>query len=315
MKFALLTVTYSGLFYKGQALTLEEQILRAKQLGFEGLAIETKRPIASPLDLDKADRDRIRRLAADEGITLCAIESTSNFASRYMEDRENNLAMMRLVLEFAKDLGIDLVKVFAAWPGLINDEEEVAQYGPYEKGNYYKPLTPADLRRWNRCVEGIREVADLAGDLGISLALQNHGPVISPGYEDVLAMMQEIERKNVKLCLDVPLFQERQEDAYVREAVQKCRKQIVFTHYGAWNFRENSDGEIIQDPSPSTGELINYQAFVDELVRVGYNGFLSSEYCLPIVQNHKIAGIDAIDHATRISLKYMKQLVHNSVLA
>jgi sugar phosphate isomerase/epimerase len=315
MKFALLSVTYSGLFYKGQALSLEQQIIRAKELGFEGLAIETKRPVASPLDLNKLDRDRIRNLALDQGVVLCAIESMSNFAGRYMEERENNLAMMRMVLELAKDLNVDLVKVFAAWPGLINDEEDVALYAPFERGNYYKRLYPADLRRWNHCVAGIREVADLASDMGITLALQNHAPVLSPGYEDVLAMMQEIDRKNVKLCLDVPLFYNRQEDAYVREAVQKCRKSLVYTHYGAWNFSENSEGEIVQDPSPSTGELINYQAFVDELVRVGYNGYLTSEYCLPVVQNHKIAGIEAIDHATRISLHYMKQLVHNSILA
>src|SRR4030095_8762074 len=148
MKFALLTVTYSGLFYKGQALTLEEQIVKAKQLGFDGLAIETKRPVASPLDLKKSDRQRIKSFAADEGIHLCAIESMSNFAGRYMEERENNLAMMRFVLELAKDLGVDLVKVFAAWPGLINDEEEVAMYAQFERGKHYKRLTPADLRKW-----------------------------------------------------------------------------------------------------------------------------------------------------------------------
>jgi hypothetical protein len=56
MKFALLTVTYSGLFYSGKPLTLEQQIYKAKQLSFDGLAIETKRPIASPLDLTKATR-------------------------------------------------------------------------------------------------------------------------------------------------------------------------------------------------------------------------------------------------------------------
>ena len=63
-----------------------------------------------------------------------------------MEDRENNLAMMRMVLELAKDLGVDLVKIFAAWPGIINDEEAVAMYGEFERGNYYKRLFPADLR-------------------------------------------------------------------------------------------------------------------------------------------------------------------------
>jgi sugar phosphate isomerase/epimerase len=315
MKFALLTVTYGGLFYKGEAISLEQQIYKAKELGFDALAIETKRPVASPLDLTKTDRDRIRRTAADQNIPLCAIESMSNFAGRYMEDRENNLAMMRMTLELAKDLGVDLVKIFAAWPGIINDEEAVAMYGEYERGNYYKRLFPADLRRWNRCVQGIREVADMAAEIGITLALQNHAPVLSKGYEDTLTMMQEVNRKNVKLCIDVPLFYERQTEEYIHEAVQKCSDYLVHTHYGAWNFSQNKNGEIIQDPSPSTGNLVNYAAFIEELHNIGYKGYLTSEYCLPVYKDHQYAGIEEIDHATRISLQYMKRLVHNTIFA
>jgi sugar phosphate isomerase/epimerase len=315
MKFALLTVTYGGLFYKGKALTLEEQIHRAKAFGFDGLAIETKRPVASPLDLSKADRNRVKNLAGDEGIALCVVESMSNFAGKHMEERENNLAMMRLVLELARDLGIDLVKVFAAWPGIINDEEDIALYGQFERGNYYKRLWPADLRKWNHCVEGIREVAAMAADMGITLALQNHAPVLAKGYEDTLIMMQEIDRRNVKLCIDVPLFYERQSDEYIREAVEKCRGNIVHTHYGAWNFSQTKDGEIVQDPSPSTGDLINYAAFIEALYQSGYSGYLTSEYCLPVIKNHQLAGIEEVDHATRISLQYMKQLVQQAVMA
>src|SRR5690349_10472296 len=103
MKFALLSVTYAGLFYSGKALTLEQQVHKAKELGFDALAIETKRPIASPLDLTKKDRARLKSVAADEGIDLCCVESMSNFCSRLSEERENNLAMMRVVLELAKD--------------------------------------------------------------------------------------------------------------------------------------------------------------------------------------------------------------------
>ena len=315
MKFALLTVTYGGLFYKGTALPLEQQIHKAKELGFDALAIETKRPVASPLDLSKADRDRIKKTAANENIVLCAIESMSNFAGRYMEERENNLAMMRLTLELAKDLGVDLVKIFAAWPGIINDEEEVAVYGQYERSNYYKRLSPAELRRWNHCVMGIREMADMAADMGVTLALQNHGPVLSKGYEDTLTMMREVDRKNVKLCLDAPLFYERQSDEYIHEAVQKCKNYLVHTHYGAWNFSQAADGDIIQEPSPSAGNLINYTAFIEELYNIGYKGYLTSEYCLPVYKDHQVAGVEEVDHATRISLQYMKQLVHNTILA
>jgi sugar phosphate isomerase/epimerase len=309
MKFALLSVTYGGLFYAGKALSLEEQIRKAKKLGYDALAIETKRPVASPVDLDKSDRKRIRSLAEDEGIVLCAVESMSNFTSRYMEERENNLAMMRSVLELASDLGVEMVKVFAAWPGIVNDEEAIAMYAQYERGNYFKRLYPPDLRKWNRTVTGIREVADWADNMGITLVLQNHAPVLTPGYEDVLAMTQEIDRGNVRICLDVPLFYDRQSDEYVRESVRACKDYLAYTHYGAWNFSQNKNGEVIQDPAPSFGGKINYESFLLELQKTGYDGYLVSEYCLPVLKNHSIAGIEEVDRANVLAMQYMKRII------
>ena len=309
MKFALLTVSYSGLFYDGNALSLEEQIHKARALGFDALAIETKRPVAFPLDLSKADRSRLRAVAADQGIALCAVESLSNFSGRIMEARENNLAMMRAVLELASDLGVNLVKVFAAWPGVIDDEEAIAMYAPYERGSHFKRLYPPDLRLWHRAVAGLREVADWAADMGITLVLQNHAPVITPGYEDVLAMMHEIDRRNVKLCLDVPLFHDRQSDEYVQEAVERCGEHVAYTHYGAWNFSETAEGEVVQDSAPSFGGRINYEAFIKGLQQAGYGGYLVSEYCTPVLKHHNIAGIEEVDLGTRLALRYMKRLV------
>ena len=309
MKFAFLTVTYSGQFYDGPALTLVEQIKKARALGFDGVSIETKRPVASPLDLTTRDRQNIKAAAAGEGIALCAIESMSNFASALMEERENNLAMMRQVLDLAADLDVRLVKVFAAWPGVVNDEDDTAFYGPYQRESYYKKLYPADLRRWRRAVGGLRETADWAADRGITLALQNHAPVLRTGYEDALAMMREVDRPNIGLCLDVPLFKERQSDEYVVEAVRACGDRILLTHYGAWNLQRTKDGEVVQEPAPSVGGEINYSRFLAELQRVGYDGYLVSEYCLPCVKDYRIAGIEEIDRAIAMALEYMKALV------
>jgi sugar phosphate isomerase/epimerase len=309
MKFALLSVSYSGLFYDGPALSIEQQIHKAKALGFDGLAIETKRPVAFPLDLSKADRARIRQVAADEGVALCAVESMSNFTGRYMEERENNLAMMRTVLDLASDLGVDMVKVFAAWPGLVNDEETVAMYATYERGLHYKRLYPPDLRRWQRAVDGISEVTGWAADLGITVVLQNHAPVTTPGYEDALAMVREIDRPNLRLCLDAPLFYERQSEAYVREAVRECRDLIAYSHYGAWNFRESDAGEIVQGPAPSFGGPINYDAFISALHQIGYIGYFASEYCVAAVRDHRIVGVEEVDRGTSLALRYLKQVV------
>jgi sugar phosphate isomerase/epimerase len=277
------------------------------------LSIESKRPVASPLDLTKRDRAEIKTVAAGEGITLCAVESMSNFASPLMEERENNLAMMRLVIDLAADLEVRIVKVFAAWPGVVNDEDDTAFYAPYEKGSYFKKLYPADLRRWHRALNGLRETADRAADHGVTLALQNHAPVLRVGYEDTLAMMRDVDRPNIGLCLDAPLFQERQSDDYVREAVRACGEHILLTHYGAWNFGQSDDGEIVQEPAPSFGGQINYKRFLAELDSIGYDGFVVSEYCLPCIKDHRVAGIEEIDRANRLSLTYMKRLVMAAV--
>jgi len=121
--------------------------------------------------------------------------------------------------------------------------------------------------------------------------------------------VQEIDRRNVKLCLDVNLFYDRQSDEYVREAVGRCREHLAYTHYGAWNFSETEDGEVVLDPAPGHGGKINYEAFFDALYQHGYDGYLTSEYCLPVLQNHTVCGIEAIDEATKRGLRYMKQLV------
>ena len=215
-------------------------------------------------------------------------------------------------LDLASDLGVRMVKIFAAWPGIINDEENIAMYAQYDRGSYFKPQYPSDLRLWHRAINGIREVAAMAADMGITLVLQNHAPVLRPGYEDVLAMTQEIDRENVKICLDVPLFYERQQDDYVRESVMKCKDYLVYSHFGAWNFTEAKNGDAIQDPAPGVGAPINYEMFTDALQQIGYQGYLVSEYCLPVIKNHHVAGIEDVDLATILSLRYMKQLVHHA---
>ena len=98
----------------------------------------------------------------------------------------------------------------------------------------------------------------------------------------------------------------------MREAVRACRDYMAYTHYGAWNFSEGNDGEVVQDPAPSFGGQINYESFIDELVKVGYDGYLVSEYCLPALKNHSLGGIEEIDRGTTLSMKYMKGILERS---
>ncbi len=122
-------------------------------------------------------------------------------------------------------------------------------------------------------------------------------------------MARQIDRRNVKICLDVPLFAERQSNEYVQEAVDKCGDLIVYSHYGAWNFAETAAGEAIQTPAPGHGGLINYTAFLSALKRRGYDGYLASEYCIPMIRDHKPAGIEEVDKSTVTAMRYIKKLI------
>jgi len=309
IKLGLFTVTYCGLWYRGEALSLEKQIEKARQLGFEGISIETKRPVALPCDLDKEKRKEIKELADSQDITLVAVETMSNFVSPIIEERENNLCAVKEAIKLAADLEVNIVKVFAAWPGT----SRYNGLGTYDIAqriyNYKSGFVPYD-QMWRWAVEGIKDVARWARDYGITIALQNHPPVIRLGYEDALQMVKEINMDNVKLCLDAPLFT-NQSDEYIREAIEACKEVgIVLSHYASTLFDETSDGKIVMKKSRILGNIyINYPAFIRELKRINYDGFLVSEEGSPVLENHQYQTIEVVDRHVKAGLRYMKELI------
>ena len=305
MKLALFSVSYSGMWYKGPALSLREQIVKAKQMGFDGLSVETKRPVASPLDLDRKERKEIASMARSYGIELCALEANNDFSSPIPEQRENNLLMVKSIIEMAHDMDVGLVKIFAAWPG-VTMRNGIATYELARK-YFARQNDVTNLERWSWVVQAIKEAANVAHDCGIVLALQNHPPVVRYGYEDTLDMVKEVRAENVKLCLDVPMF-ENQTDEYIKQAVEKCEGLIAHSHYGSWDFRPTENGAVLQLPSQTRGKIINYRAYISELARIQYDGFLAQEECAPVLVHHQIQGIEEVDRRVAAALKYMRGL-------
>ncbi|NHW00070.1 MAG: sugar phosphate isomerase/epimerase [Thaumarchaeota archaeon] len=309
IKTALFTVTYCGLWYKGDALPLKEQIRKARELGFEGITVETKRPVALPCDLDLPVRKEVVELACSHDIRIAAVETMSNFVSPIIEERENNLCMVKESIRLAADLNTNIVKVFAAWPGTSRYDD----MGTYDFGYRlfdFKSMFATRDKMWRWAVQGIRGAAKWAGDYGIVIALQNHPPVIRLGYEDALQMVREAGMDNVKLCLDAPLLTD-QSDKYIREAVDSCKEiGIVLSHYSSSSFDESPSGEIIMKRSQLIGDqYVNYPTFIRELKRIGYDGFLSSEECSPVLENHEYQGIEVVDRHVKAALKYVKKLI------
>lgn len=305
MKVGLYTVTYNGLFYKGGFLPLEECIAKAINFGFDGIELEAKRPHASPLDLDKDARKKLKDLCQSKGLEIPAVAAYSNFTSPVMIRRENELLMLREIIRLASDLGARIVRIFAAWRGwtLRNG------YGTYDMVCKYEYPDVTRLEQWNWCKECIKESAKFAEDRGITLALQNHAPLINC-YRDMLDMVSEVGSDFVKCCLDAPC-EPCQDDDYIIKAVKETGNLQVLSHVnGEW--ARNSKGELVYIKHCSDTKLANYPVFIKALKEIGYDGYIDFEFCHPAQTHHQPAGIEYVDKQTAYALEYIRKLIQSA---
>jgi len=305
MKLGLYTVSFSGAWYEGPGLSLGEIFERAKAMGFDGVEIAAKRPHASPMDLDARAREQIRSQTERLGLGIPAIASYNNFASPIEEQRENELLMVREQIRLTRDLGAPVLRVFAAWRGVTRRDG----HATYEMARRYWEQGYPDvtsLERWGWLKECLREVAYFAGEMGVTLALQNHEPVVRD-HLDMLQMIREVNSPALKACLDCPLLTQ-QDDEYVAEAVRATGELQVHSHYGG-EFEER-DGEAVQRQIRFTRRsLINYPAFVKALREIGYEGYLTYEFCHPCLgENHELLGVEAVAEQVELAGRYMRKL-------
>ncbi|MEA3345592.1 MAG: TIM barrel protein [Chloroflexota bacterium] len=123
MKVSLHSVSYSGTVTPDQAaLSLEEVMEKATQLGFDGITLAAKRPHALPLDLDSGDRTRIRNLAAELGLEIACVAGYNDFCDPSAFNREINLAYVVECIKLARDVGAPIVRTFASGMGAYHRE-------------------------------------------------------------------------------------------------------------------------------------------------------------------------------------------------
>src|ERR1043165_6504498 len=105
IKIGLYSITYGGVWYRGDALSVEQVIGRARKFGYEGIEIDGKRPHGNPLDMPKARCQNIRKLASDQGIEIYAVAGNNDFSSPIPEHRESQLVYLRELMRMTSDFG------------------------------------------------------------------------------------------------------------------------------------------------------------------------------------------------------------------
>ena len=245
LKVGLYTITYLGIWYRGDALTLEDAIRRAKKYGYDGVEVDGKRPHGHPLTLTRARARELRKMAEGEGIEIYGLAGNNDFSSPITEHRDAQLLYMRDLIQLAPELGAKTVRVFLAWRG-VTQKEGLASYNLAEPlwETVHQGYSREEI--WDWCRAGMIQCTKYAADAGVTLALQNHVPVIHD-HHDVLRMVKEVNSPHLKVSLDAWIMQDKSPAAIRQAAARRgssCRRFRISA--------ESSSGRPMERPRGRT---------------------------------------------------------------
>lgn len=290
------SIGYAGL-WRGQAqLSLDDFLVKAKQLGYDGVMIMAKRPHLSPLDYDKEARAKLKKRIEDLGLTLVGLAGYSDFTAGIdkpgIPHTEIQAAYIGQVCELAADLGTRMVRIFTGYerPGI-----------PYDK-------------QYATVVEGITLAAREASKYGITLVVQNHHD-IALHHDAMYWMLKEINLPNVMAGWDAwsPTLEQLSKEE-IRQSVLKMKPFIVNTiaadyvtqprfHYDNTLTNYIADKPVMRATAMGEG-IIDYETFIGALKETGYQGYIVYEMCEVLEGGGSIANLDA---TARKFLEYVKR--------
>jgi sugar phosphate isomerase/epimerase len=313
MKIGLYSITYLGLWYRGKELSLPEMITVAKKYGYDGIEIDGKRPHGNPLDWPTGRCRELLSLANGEGLDIFAVAANNDFSNPVPEVRETQICYVRELIRMTADLGAPTLRVFLAWWGVTRHP----QLATYDIAEGYWPIVHEKFSTeeiWGWCRDALIECARYAGDAGVTLALQNHRPLIDD-HHDVLRMVREVGSPHLKVCLDVPLMKDKSAAA-IRQAAKDVGPLQVLSHFGG-EFERRPDGTIrgYERNDGVVGEDTNqyYRDFIDAMREIGYKGYFGYELChqLP-TPNGRTVGIEYAHQNAQLAAEFLRGLIQSA---
>ena len=313
MKIGLYSVTFLGLWYRGKELTLPKMVAAAKSYGYDGIEIDGKRPHGNPLDWSRGRCRELLSLAIGEGLDIFAVAANNDFSNPVPEVREAQICFARELIRMTADFGAPTLRVFLAWWGVTRHP----QLATYDIAEAYWPIVHKEFSNeeiWGWCRDALIECARYAGDAGVTLALQNHPPLIDD-HRDVLRMVSEVDSPHLKVCLDAPLMMDKSAAA-IRQAARDVGRMQVLSHFGG-EFERQPDGTIrgYERNDGVVGEDTNqyYCDFISAMREIGYQGYFGYELChqLPMV-NGQTVGIEYAHQNAQLAAEFMRDLIRTT---
>ena len=296
VKTCLHSVSYLGIWRGQPQLTVDEFLVKAKELGYEGVMLVAKRPHVSPHDYDKEARAKLKARIEELGLELVALAGYTDFTAGIdkpgIPNAEIQAAWVGECAELAKDLGCNMVRIFTGYerPGI-----------PYDK-------------QYAEVVAGLKMAGKLAAKHGVTLAVQNHHDIAL--HHDAMSwLLKEVNLPNVMAGWDAwsPVLEGLSPEE-LRESVLTMKPFIVntiaadYVTHPRFSYVNNLTNYKAEQPvmrACKMGQgIIDYNTWFAALKEIGYQGWVVYEMCEVLDGGGSMENMDA---TAKAFLKYMKQ--------
>ncbi len=297
VKTCLHSVSYAGVWRGHSFLSVDDFLVKAKELGYDGVMLVAKRPHVSPFDYDQQARQRLRQKIKDLGLELVGLAGYTDFTAGCdkpgIPNVEIQASYVGEVAKLAHDLGTNMVRIFTG---------------------YIRPDIAYD-KQYAMVVEGLKLAGKKAAEWDVTLAVQNHHD-IAIHHDEMFWLMQEVDMPNVKVGFDAwsPTLEglDRQE---ISKGIRLLEPYLVNTIVAQYvkmpQYRyvpEKTNYKAVQAqiraiPLSEQG-IIDYDAFIATLRDIGYQGYLVYEMCEVLRGG---GSIENLDKTAKAFLDYVKK--------
>ncbi len=296
VKTCLHSVGYAGAWRGQTQLSVDDFLVKAKELGFDGVMLMAKRPHVSPFDYDEKARQKLKARINELGLELVCLAGYTDFTAGV--DRpgipitEIQAAYVGEIARLARDLGTNMVRIFTGYerPGVSFDKQ------------------------YAMVVEGLKLAGQKAAEYGVTLVVQNHHDIAL--HHDVMyRLLEEVNLPNVKAGWDAwsPTLEGLSSEE-LRQSIIKMKPYIVNTiaaDYVAlprFHYENNLINYIAEKPVmravPMGEGIIDYETFINTLKEIGYQGYIVYEMCAVLDGG---GSIENLDKTAQKFLQYVKR--------
>jgi len=296
VKTCLHSVSYSGVWPGQAVLTLDQFLVKAKELGFDGVMLVAKRPHLSLLDYDDAARAKLKARIKELGLELVCIAGYNDFTSGVDKPGAPHTEIQAVYIgelaRLARDLGTNMVRIYTG---------------------FERPDIPFD-KQYAVVLEGLKMAGKEATKYGVTLVVQNHHDIAV--HPDAMKwLLDEVNHPNVKAAFDCwsPTMLGLNSEE-LKKAVYTMKPYILHTtvadyeklpRYKYEPTQVNYVPLLPENRMVNPGEgYLDYKTFLGTLKEIGYQGYIAYEMCAPLKGG---GSIENLDKSARAFLEYVKQ--------